>query len=59
MCDTTVSVQLSLKVLFTRPELLSDPSIEEASVRLSVLPIRLNIDQVLHRVHSHSTERAD
>lgn len=36
---------LSLKVLFTRPELESDQSIEEAAVRLSVLPLRLNIDQ--------------
>ncbi|XP_064403938.1 autophagy-related protein 2 homolog B-like isoform X2 [Halichondria panicea] len=36
---------LSLKILYTRPELTSDPSLEEASVRVSVLPIRLNMDQ--------------
>ena len=35
-----------MKVLFTRPELATQPSIEEAAVRLSVLPVRLNIDQV-------------
>ncbi len=32
-------------MLYTRPELTSDPTLEEASVRVSVLPIRLNIDQ--------------
>ena len=36
-------------MLFTRPELATEPSIKEASVRLSILPIRLNIDQVGRR----------
>ena len=36
---------VSLKVLTTRPELETDVDEEEVSVRLSVLPIRLNIDQ--------------
>ena len=36
-------------MLFTRPELATEPSIEETSVRLSILPIRLNIDQVGRR----------
>ena len=38
---------MSLKVLFTRPELEACPDIEEAAVRLSMLPLRLNIDQVM------------
>ena len=40
------SQQVSLKVLTTRPELETNVEEEEVSVRLSVLPIRLNIDQV-------------
>ncbi len=43
---------MSLKVLFTRPEVEARPDIEEASVRLSMLPIRLNMDQVSHRMGS-------
>lgn len=46
-------VQFSLKVLISRPDLDSHTQgdggpvpAQEASVKLSVLPIRLNIDQV-------------
>ena len=51
---TLSCAQVSLKVLFTKPELEVCPHIEEAAVRLSVLPIRLNIDQVpeLHDYHA-------
>ena len=42
--------QVSLKVLNTRPEPAVNPSEEEVSIRLSILPIRLNIDQVLYIV---------
>ena len=55
VCIKTLCVfcQVSLKVLNTRPELEVTPDEEEVSVRLSILPIRLNIDQVqiLHNVH--------
>ena len=42
-------------MLSSRPELESRPDDEEVSIRLSILPIRLNIDQVLHSecVSSH------
>ena len=34
-----------LKVLFTHPELRLEENVEEASVHLSILPVRLNMDQ--------------
>lgn len=51
-------VQFSLKVLISRPDLDSHTQgdggpvpAQEASVKLSVLPIRLNIDQVYTCIH--------
>lgn len=38
-------MQVTLKVLFTQPELHTQQTLEEASVYMSVLPIRLNMDQ--------------
>ena len=46
MCIYMCLSQVSLKVLNTRPEPEVNPSEEEVSIRLSILPIRLNIDQV-------------
>ena len=50
------SPQISLKLLFTRPELETQPSIEEAAIRLSILPIRLNMDQVCYSVLHNVTQ---
>ena len=45
LSDRAIIIQVTLKVLFTRPEMHSQQKLEEASVYLSVLPIRLNMDQ--------------
>lgn len=47
ICSITLaSHQVTLKVLLVRPEHVSNPGREEAQVLLSLLPLRLNIDQV-------------
>ena len=42
-CANHFFAQLSLKLVFVRPD-LNDP-LEEGSVRISVLPVRVNLDQ--------------